>query len=38
MTLSLAEGPVEDGFGPLGLSDPILRALHEKGYLQPTPI
>ena len=27
-----------DGFGPLGLSEPILRALHEKGYLRPTPI
>jgi superfamily II DNA/RNA helicase len=27
-----------DGFGPLGLSDPILQALHEKGYLRPTPI
>jgi superfamily II DNA/RNA helicase len=33
-----ADAPVEDGFGPLGLSDPILKALHEKGYLQPTPI
>jgi len=33
-----AEEPVEDGFGPLGLSDPILKALHEKGYLRPTPI
>ena len=33
-----AEEPVEEGFGPLGLSDPILRALHEKGYLRPTPI
>lgn len=32
------EPVVEDGFGPLGLSDPILKALHEKGYLQPTPI
>lgn len=29
---------VEDGFAPLGLSEPILRALHDKGYLQPTPI
>jgi len=28
----------EDGFGPLGLSEPILRALHDKGYLRPTPI
>jgi superfamily II DNA/RNA helicase len=27
-----------DGFAPLGLSEPILRALHEKGYLRPTPI
>ena len=33
------EEPVgEDGFGPLGLSEPILRALHDKGYLRPTPI
>jgi len=32
------ETPVEEGFGPLGLSEPILRALHEKGYLRPTPI
>jgi superfamily II DNA/RNA helicase len=32
--------PAEDaeGFGPLGLSEPILRALHDKGYLRPTPI
>ncbi len=29
---------IEDGFAPLGLSEPILRALHDKGYLQPTPI
>jgi superfamily II DNA/RNA helicase len=28
----------EDGFGALGLSEPILRALHDKGYLRPTPI
>ncbi|OYV33386.1 MAG: DNA helicase [Rhodospirillales bacterium 20-64-7] len=28
----------EDGFAPLGLSEPILRALHDKGYLRPTPI
>ncbi|MDD2704574.1 MAG: DEAD/DEAH box helicase [Acidocella sp.] len=28
----------EDGFGPLGLSEPLLKALHEKGYLRPTPI
>ncbi len=27
-----------DGFAPLGLSEPILRALHDKGYLNPTPI
>jgi superfamily II DNA/RNA helicase len=27
-----------DGFAPLGLSEPILRALHDKGYLIPTPI
>jgi superfamily II DNA/RNA helicase len=33
-----AEEPVEDGFAPLGLSEPILRALHDKGYLRPTPI
>jgi superfamily II DNA/RNA helicase len=34
-----AQEPVEeDGFGPLGLSEPILRALHDKGYLRPTPI
>ncbi len=34
------ETPQEDadGFGPLGLSEPILRALHDKGYLRPTPI
>jgi superfamily II DNA/RNA helicase len=32
------EEPVEEGFSPLGLSDPILKALHEKGYLRPTPI
>jgi len=33
-----AEEPIEDGFGPLGLSEPLLRALHDKGYLRPTPI
>ena len=27
-----------DGFASLGLSEPILRALHDKGYLMPTPI
>jgi superfamily II DNA/RNA helicase len=27
-----------DGFAALGLSDPILQALHDKGYLRPTPI
>ncbi len=27
-----------DGFAPLGLSEPILKALHDKGYLRPTPI
>jgi superfamily II DNA/RNA helicase len=34
------EQPAEhaDGFAPLGLSEPILRALHDKGYLKPTPI
>ncbi len=25
-------------FASLGLSEPILRALHDKGYLNPTPI
>ena len=33
-----AEDIEADGFGPLGLSDPILKALHDKGYLRPTPI
>ncbi len=33
-----AEEAVEDGFAQLGLSEPILRALHDKGYLRPTPI
>jgi superfamily II DNA/RNA helicase len=33
-----ASEEIEDGFAPLGLSEPILRALHDKGYLQPTPI
>ncbi len=33
-----ADAPLEDGFAALGLSEPILRALHDKGYLQPTPI
>ncbi|WP_297443285.1 DEAD/DEAH box helicase, partial [Acidocella sp.] len=28
----------ESGFAALGLSEPILKALHEKGYLRPTPI
>ncbi len=28
----------QDGFAALGLSEPILKALHEKGYLNPTPI
>ncbi len=34
------EGETEDadGFAPLGLSEPILRALRDKGYLRPTPI
>ncbi|OYV36902.1 MAG: DNA helicase [Rhodospirillales bacterium 20-64-7] len=27
-----------DGFAPLGLSEPLLQALHDKGYLRPTPI
>ncbi len=26
------------GFAALGLSEPILKALHDKGYLNPTPI
>jgi superfamily II DNA/RNA helicase len=31
--------PVEEiGFAELGLSEPLLRALHDKGYLRPTPI
>ena len=30
--------PEEESFASLGLSDPILKALHEKGYLRPTPI
>ncbi|HQT68212.1 MAG: DNA helicase [Rhodospirillales bacterium 20-60-12] len=29
---------VINGFVPLGLSEPLLRAIAEKGYLQPTPI
>ncbi len=32
------EAEIDDGFAPLGLSEPILRALHDKGYLRPTPI
>ncbi len=32
------EAPVQDGFAALGLSEPILRAIDEKGYLHPTPI
>ncbi len=32
------ESEESDGFAPLGLSEPILRALHDKGYLRPTPI
>jgi superfamily II DNA/RNA helicase len=30
--------PVVFGFAELGLSEPILRAVHEIGYLTPTPI
>ncbi len=30
--------PEEDGFVALGLSEPILRAVAEKGYRNPTPI
>ncbi len=33
-----AEPPAETGFAPLGLSEPILTALAEKGYTTPTPI
>jgi superfamily II DNA/RNA helicase len=33
-----ADEPPAEGFGALGLSEPILRALHDKGYLRPTPI
>ncbi len=33
-----AEPTVENGFADLGLSEPLLRALHDKGYLRPTPI
>jgi superfamily II DNA/RNA helicase len=33
-----AEPVVENGFADLGLSEPLLRALHDKGYLRPTPI
>ncbi len=33
-----AEPAVENGFADLGLSEPLLRALHDKGYLRPTPI
>jgi superfamily II DNA/RNA helicase len=33
------EAPLpENGFAALGLSEPILRAILEKGYTQPTPI
>ena len=38
MAADVEEQVEEDGFGPLGLSEPILRALHDKGYLRPTPI
>ncbi len=30
--------PIASGFAALGLSEPILRAVHEKGYLIPTPV
>ncbi len=33
-----AEPAVQNGFADLGLSEPLLRALHDKGYLRPTPI
>ncbi len=33
-----AAEPVESGFAALGLSEPIVRAVTEKGYVTPTPI
>ncbi len=33
-----ASEPAKNGFADLGLSDPILRAIAEMGYLTPTPI
>ncbi|MGE4480665.1 DEAD/DEAH box helicase [Acidocella sp.] len=33
-----ADEAVEEGFAGLGLSEPILKALEEKGYAKPTPI
>ncbi|MBS3024613.1 DEAD/DEAH box helicase [Acidiphilium multivorum] len=33
-----AETPPASGFASLGLSEPILKALEENGYLNPTPI
>ncbi len=35
---SAPEEPPESGFAKLGLSEPILRAVREKGYHDPTPI
>ena len=35
---SEAAPPPATGFAQLGLSEPVLRAVAEKGYLQPTPI
>jgi superfamily II DNA/RNA helicase len=36
--VTASEVPEPHGFAALGLSEPILRALHDKGYLNPTPI
>ncbi len=33
-----SEAAEPHGFASLGLSEPILKALHDKGYLNPTPI
>lgn len=33
-----AEAPAASGFAALGLSEPVLRAVAEMGYTQPTPI
>jgi superfamily II DNA/RNA helicase len=34
----IRDAPEAPGFAALGLSEPILKALHDKGYLNPTPI